>query len=370
MELFDYNLNGIYGEPWDGPDGGEVDLFAEVYVGRAPVDSSTEVSNFVKKTLAYESAPFVPKALMAGENLGWIPWGGDFKDEVKDGSSNYGYTTIGFPQPPFVVDTLYDRDYPGNNWPKSELINRLNNNPNIVNHMGHADPTYVMKLYNSDVDALTNDNYFFGYTQGCYAGSFDNRWFEPSCNYGSSDCILEHFVCDDHGAFAFIGNSRYGWGSTGNTNGDSQRFDRQFWDAVFGEGITRIGIANADSKEDNVGLIGDNYIRFCYYELNLFGDPAIELWTTGKEDTIGVYRGNGKWLLSNSITNPSIDHEFWWGWSTDTPVTGDWDGDGEDTIGVYRDGRWYLSNSITTPSVDHSFWWGWATDKPVTGHWS
>jgi hypothetical protein len=252
---FDHNGNGIYGEPDDGPGGGEVDLYAEVYVGRAPVDSSTEVSNFVKKTLAYDSAPFLPKALMVGEDMEWndmAKWGGNFKDEVKEGCSNYGYTTVGFPQPPFAVDTLYDRDYPGNNWPKSGLINRLNNNPNIVNHMGHANSIYVMKIFNSDVDALTNSNYFFGYTQGCYAGSFDNRDMTPpsdNCDYISSDCILEHFVVDDHGAFAFIGNSRYGWGSvSGNTNGFSQRFDRQFWDVVFGEGITRIGVANADSN--------------------------------------------------------------------------------------------------------------------------
>ena len=93
---------------------------------------------------------------MVGEYLGWIPWGGDYKDEVKEWSANW-YTTVGFPQPPFVVDTLYDRDYSKHNWPKSELINRLNNNPNIVNHMEHANPTYVMKVYNADVDALTQD---------------------------------------------------------------------------------------------------------------------------------------------------------------------------------------------------------------------
>ena len=56
-------------------------------------------------------------------------------------------------------------------------------------------------------------------------------------------------------AFAFIGNSRYGWGNVFTTDGASQRFDREFWDAVFGGGTIRIGIANANSKEDNAGLI-------------------------------------------------------------------------------------------------------------------
>ena len=76
----------------------------------------------------------------------------------------------------------------------------------MVNHVGHASVTDCMRMYNADVDALTNGKYFFGWTQGCYAGSFYNRWSD--CSYGSSDCILEHFVVADHGAFAFIGNSR------------------------------------------------------------------------------------------------------------------------------------------------------------------
>ena len=44
-----------WGEPTDGENGGDVDLFAEVYVGRACIDDTTELSNFVRKTLAYEN---------------------------------------------------------------------------------------------------------------------------------------------------------------------------------------------------------------------------------------------------------------------------------------------------------------------------
>jgi len=58
------------------------------------------------------------------------------------------------------------------------------------------------------------------------------------------------------------------------TDGPSQRFDRQFWDAPLGEGIFEIGRANQDSKEDNLWDINGGCIRWCYYELNLFGDPA------------------------------------------------------------------------------------------------
>jgi len=50
-------------------------------------------------------------------------------------------------------------------------------------------------------------------------------------------------------------NARYGWFWAYSTDGDSQRFSREFWDAVFGENIPIISKANQDSKEDNLYLI-------------------------------------------------------------------------------------------------------------------
>jgi parallel beta-helix repeat protein len=269
---FDYDGDGVYGEPTDGPTGGEVDLFAEVYVGRAPVDSEDEVSNFVEKTIAYENTfsqdPSLKKALMLGENLGWSVSGCDYKDEVRDGSSNYGYTTVGFPGD-WDVTSLCDRDDP---WNENDLIPLLNSGTHLVNHDGHASVGRVMKLVNLDVDGLTNDQYFLAYSQGCYCGSFDNR--NSSGNYTSYDSIAEHFVTESSGAFAVIMNSRYGWGNYFSTDGPSQRFDREFFDAYFGEEIVNLGVINQDSKEDNAGYVNSNpYGRWCCYQITLFGDP-------------------------------------------------------------------------------------------------
>ncbi|MFX1385178.1 MAG: C25 family cysteine peptidase, partial [Promethearchaeota archaeon] len=63
---WDDDGDGIYGED------GEEDFYAEVYVGRAPVDSEEEVSNFVMKTLIHEQIndEYLSKALMVGEDLG------------------------------------------------------------------------------------------------------------------------------------------------------------------------------------------------------------------------------------------------------------------------------------------------------------
>jgi hypothetical protein len=278
---FDYDGDGLYGEPTDGPGGGEVDLFAEVYVGRAPVDSDGEVSNFVRKTIAYENSdpqdPNLKKALILGEDLGWIPWGCDYKEEVRDGSCNHGYCTIGFPGD-WDITNLCDRDNP---WTESDLISELDSGPHLVNHLGHASVSYNMKIYNSEVDGLTNDKHFFAYSQGCYSGSFDNRT-ETSGTYANYDCIAEHFVTEANGAFAVVMNSRYGWGNMYSTDGPSQHFDREFFDAYFGEHIRNLGIINQDSKEDCAGYVGEDlYGRWCCYQANLFGDPQTPVGGAG-----------------------------------------------------------------------------------------
>ena len=274
---FDFDADGIYGESTDGPGGGEVDLFAEVYVGRAPVDSDAEVSNFVKKTIAYENTfvedPSLKKALILGEDLGWTYWGCDYKEEVRDGSCNHGYCTTGFP-PGWDITNLCDRD---NVWDETDLLPLLNNGIHLVNHLGHANVGYNMKIYNDDVDGLVNDQYFFAYSQGCYSGSFDNRTTSAG-SYTDYDCIAEHLVTKGNGAFAVVMNSRYGWGMQNSTDGPSQHFDREFFDAYFGEGIVNLGIINQDSKEDCAGYISaDPYGRWCAYQTNLLGDPQTPL---------------------------------------------------------------------------------------------
>jgi hypothetical protein len=122
-----------------------------------------------------------------------------------------------------------------------------------------------MKFSNGDIPSLVNEDPIFVYSQGCMAGGFDH-----------GDCIAEQFtVKTEHAAFAVIMNARYGWGVAGGTNGPSQHFHRQFLDAIYGEEIPELGKANQDSKEDNLYRIQGSCMRWCYYQLNLFGDPTL-----------------------------------------------------------------------------------------------
>lgn len=277
---YNYDGDDRWGEPFDGDGRGEVDLVAEVYIGRACVENRFEIDNFVYKTVSYiyNKHNYLNEVLLVGEYL-WGPpdfenktWGGDYMDELIDYSDTNGYLTVGIPSVKYNIETLYDREYTNNYWPKKEIINQINNNIHIINHLGHSWYNYNMKMYNDDLTSLTNNQFCFIYSQGCDAGGFDNP-------YGY-DCIAEYFtVKNSHGAFAGIWNARSGFGSGISTDGSSQRFNREFWDAIFKEDIHEIGRANQDSKEDNLYRVKQPCMRWCYYQLNLFGDPTIDFFT-------------------------------------------------------------------------------------------
>jgi len=89
------------------------------------------------------------------------------------------------------------------------------------------------------------------------------------------------------------------------------------------------------------------------------------------KDTVGVFRpGNGALYLKNSNTTGFADVAINYGLAGDYPVVGDWDGDGTDTIGVYRNGVFYLRNSNTLGFADLTVAFGSAGDQPIAGDWN
>jgi len=53
----------------------------------------------------------------------------------------------------------------------------------------------------------------------------------------------------------------------------------------------------------------------------------------------------------------------------DGPVTGDWNSDGVDTIGVYRNVQFMLRNENTIGFADWVFALGIPGDMPIAGNW-
>jgi hypothetical protein len=269
---------------------GEEDLYAEVAVGRAPVDTPEKVAAFIAKTIAYQESPVASEArsaLLLGEKL-WndpLTYGDDEVELLVGARVDNGFTTTGIPAD-FSIVRKYDRTAV---WTKAEAIAEINIGVNWLAHAGHSNHTYVMRMSRSDVtDAVfTNDGAASGFpivlSTGCYAGAFDNR--SVSGYYDTIDCIGELLVCINHGAAAFVCNSRYGWFTEGTTNGPSIHFMREFLDAAFSEGYTTLGAAHARSKDETVPFLDlpDEWepgaFRWCFYESNLLGDPALDAWT-------------------------------------------------------------------------------------------
>ncbi len=269
-----YNYDGdeYWGEPTDGEGGGDVDLTAEVYVGRICARSSNEATNQINKTIQYlaSTSGYLDTILLVGERMSFSGWGeyaGYSLDELVDYSDHHGYTTIGFPSTICDINKLYDLTWPDNDWPKTELAARINAGKHVVNHFGHTNSAKAMKMTLTDmIIMLNNTDYFFVYSQGCFAGQFDGI-----------DCPAEYMtVKSPHAAFAAVMNARFGWGTYG-TDGTSHRYNREFWDAVYNpaENKTSLGEANHDSKEDNLYRIDEPAMRWNYYQLTLFGDPAV-----------------------------------------------------------------------------------------------
>jgi len=253
------------------PDGTyNCDLTAEVYVGRAPVGNSQEVSNFVKKTLGYMDTEddYIHNALWIAENLGRGMLHG--KEMIKQSIGHCeddGYKTDGLPEGmgeyEYDVKWLY-----GSGSAESELNS---DKYHLVNYIGHSNTGMCMSMSSSRASSIRNDNYFFVYGQSCNSGNFQ-----------ASDCFAEHITVKNSngGAFATIMNSKYGYQYLGSTDGPNNRFCRQFWDSLYGEKTPIFGQAFFDSKYDNLHKIGDSYMLFTYYTVVFLGDPSLVVKNT------------------------------------------------------------------------------------------
>ena len=299
-DMYYAGLDGTWNNDGDNRWGepGEADLYAEVTIGRICADKISEVQNATNKLFMYQNSPVIAdieKTLMLGEELNSYTFGGTYKDEIADGgSSANGYTTVGVPAY-FTVHKLYEQVA---NYDKTDIFNEFNTEGiNLLNHLGHSNVTYNMKMYNSDLTTtnFTNDGvsrgYVIGYSQGCYNGSFDNR--NTSGSYGGEDCFAEKITTLETAEVACIANSRYGWYEPGGTNSSSQYYDRQFYDAIFGQNLSKIGDVNREAKEKDITMIqNDQYMRWTAYETNLFGDPTMDIWTEAPSDITATYPTN------------------------------------------------------------------------------
>ncbi len=260
---WDANGNDRFGEIDD-----DVDLLPEVYVGRACLDSPEEVNNWVNKILNYEKKPpldYQKNILFICQVLWNVPYTdtGIGKNQIEKDNLSPGF---------YNISKLYQSS---GNLNKNDALQKINDGQNLINHAGHAWWSSMSigngSLGVSDMNSLTNgDRTGAIFSIGCWAGAIDYN------------CVAEAYIAAPNGGgVAFIGNSRYGWGSPGNPGyGYSDRFDDKFFHFLFEEKCNSIGKALALAKAFYAPFSQqENVYRWCMYQLNLLGDPEMPLWT-------------------------------------------------------------------------------------------
>jgi hypothetical protein len=101
--------------------------------------------------------------------------------------------------------------------------------------------------------------------------------------------------------------------------------------------------------------------------------PIIGDWDGDGIDTFGVFRQNGgqaQIFLTDEIENaPPVDHTLGFGTDGDLPIAGDWDADNLDEIGVSRPstGQFFLTNDVDVGNVDFTGFFGAIGDLPAAG---
>ncbi|MGW9150657.1 hypothetical protein [Streptomyces virginiae] len=135
-----------------------------------------------------------------------------------------------------------------------------------------------------------------------------------------------------------------------------------------------------DAKPTNAGVYRPAESKFYVadraggvYGWSGFGVPGDKPltgdWNGDGQDTFGVYRpGDQTFHLSNDNATAAVSVTY--GSPGDIPLVGDWDGDGKKSIGVYHpaDQTFYLSNDNRVAA--YAIQMGVGGDTPMTGDWN
>ncbi|MDI6855748.1 MAG: DUF2341 domain-containing protein [Candidatus Thermoplasmatota archaeon] len=303
-DLYYGGLDGTWNTDGDSywAEPGEEDYYAEVYVGRAPVNTVTEAQTFVNKLKSFEGSARSKNITLHGnvvDNHGTTTRdckeGGletDVPLENRVGVRYYLPTD-------YAITPLYDSGTGAVTINKTIWENQWKEGRLIINHGSHGnvEEYYInyqgTKISYTDTSAyaLTNSYYPIHLTIACYTGSFDGR--NPPFPYGSGgyvsdkDCLAEEFIINPGGGCsACIMNSRFGlYGGQNKPIKFSGELDVQFYNKTFNLSIPYVGKALQLTREHFAPLAaqgtnnGSDYdaYRWVVYTWNLLGDPIMEL---------------------------------------------------------------------------------------------
>jgi len=266
---WDADGNEIYGERYNNELDG-VNGIADIYVGRAPVETPEETDIFIDKVIRYEKfqdkegsllpMDFAVSVLLGSQNRG--PSSPGYLDGSAQGKENIRRSFLDFDPSRWIFTRRYQdyADVPPEDQTmdlkeasKEDILNAIMDGHNVVSLSSPGGVTYLCYLYRNDIDdVVSHPSIFFG--NACITNKFDAEAF--------SECAI---LNTDGGAVAYVGNSLSGWTS-------DNTIELEFWERIVDS--YRLGEMFNACKLVCLGVSS-----WASYSLNLLGDPAMRVWS-------------------------------------------------------------------------------------------
>lgn len=291
-------------------EGDSIDLYPDLFVGRAPVRSGTDAQVFASKIIAYETAVYDPYFHEAALFMGAELWNSDQDRSDADWKSEELWNRVHEDRSPVLPADKYrfydtGTDFSGGagyDVSQANISAQINSGYGIIWAATHGNNNIFNVETGTNFSSSTAGNLVNRDNQGIiYTMACSTNWFDSQINskdgYRSTvdPCLSEAFIRNaEGGAVAYIGSSRYSWGysflnSDNIKYGPSFQYAEEFFKmlyydedllsitgssadpGVFGK---RIGAVFASHKIEKVpDSVSYGSMRWLQFSLNLMGDP-------------------------------------------------------------------------------------------------
>ena len=278
---------GYYTEGWSGYNGaGDFpycqldgsDLLPEVFIGRISVNSNSELSNVINKTLAYEKATYINQT-----GTSWYESAALCGDPSSSGNSTmitneyvenildvYGFSNI---------NTNYGS---GNydNW----MENELQSGSLYMNYRGY----YGASGFGGGEINSANNGYMTPFVSFITCGTGDFNYTSLS-----EEFLTAGSVTNPKGAVAAVGTA-----TTGTHTLFNNIMSMGIFDGIFPKNLKTAGAAVANGRLSLYSTYPSdpsNKVSIFSHWLNLMGDPALHLWTDTPKQIIADFESNISW---------------------------------------------------------------------------
>jgi hypothetical protein len=269
---WDGNGDGEYGQPDD-----DLDLYADLLVGRAPFSVSEDAQTFVGKTLMYMTdppgGPWSREAVLCGAVL--------FEEQGYIAAKGCDLMADAMPASWEIIkayEVLYGSDI-------DTHVQYITDGSGWTHYAGHGNERGVYWHYQSKgmmttwmADTLWN---------GDMTGVHSSIACHPGAYQEEDECLAEVLLNrPDRGAVAVLFNTSYGWEGFWPDIGSSERMCVYVVQEVFENEAPSLGLAFASAKDREIPMLHGGYDRvlqsllawtaFHDPPLRVLGVPAVE----------------------------------------------------------------------------------------------